>query len=159
MRASTKLSLQVRWVCPLCRLPRPATHDSQRRPRTSNSSPPFEQKRYASSSNPRRSPSSSQFYRSDFANQPFTGTYEPGLEINGPLGAVSKHGAPRLTPKALKKHLDDYVVGQERAKKILSVAVFNHYQRVQELQRREEEEAGLLAQRQRRESHPVESRQ
>ncbi|OAD77219.1 hypothetical protein PHYBLDRAFT_98605, partial [Phycomyces blakesleeanus NRRL 1555(-)] len=28
------------------------------------------------------------------------------------------------------KHLDDYVIGQERAKKILAVAVFNHYNRV-----------------------------
>jgi len=56
----------------------------------------------------------------------------------------------------LKQHLDQFVVGQERAKKVLSVAVFNHYQRVQELQRREEEEADLLAQRERRERHPVE---
>ena len=57
----------------------------------------------------------------------------------------------------LKQHLDQFVVGQERAKKVLSVAVFNHYQRIQELQRREEEEEELLAQRERRERHPVES--
>lgn len=35
-----------------------------------------------------------------------------------------------LTPSMLKKSLDDYVVGQERAKKILSVAVYNHYKRI-----------------------------
>lgn len=35
-----------------------------------------------------------------------------------------------LTPVEIKKHLDDYVIGQERAKKILSVAVYNHYKRV-----------------------------
>jgi len=35
-----------------------------------------------------------------------------------------------LTPSQIKKHLDDYVVGQEEAKKILSVAVYNHYKRV-----------------------------
>lgn len=57
----------------------------------------------------------------------------------------------------LKQHLDQFVVGQERAKKVLSVAVFNHYQRIQELQRREEEEEELAAQRERRERHPVES--
>jgi ATP-dependent Clp protease ATP-binding subunit ClpX len=37
-----------------------------------------------------------------------------------------------LVPKPIeiKRHLDDYVVGQERAKKILSVAVHNHYKRI-----------------------------
>ena len=35
-----------------------------------------------------------------------------------------------LKPKELKKVLDDYVIGQERAKKILSVAVHNHYKRI-----------------------------
>ncbi|MFN4219546.1 MAG: ATP-dependent Clp protease ATP-binding subunit ClpX [bacterium] len=35
-----------------------------------------------------------------------------------------------LTPSQIKKHLDDYVIGQEKAKKILSVAVYNHYKRV-----------------------------
>jgi ATP-dependent Clp protease ATP-binding subunit ClpX len=100
--------------------------------------------------------SSSQFHRSDFANQPFTGTYETGLPTSGPLGGASIHGAPRLTPKMLKQHLDQFVVGQDRAKKILSVAVYNHYQRIQEMQRREEEEEELIAQRERRERHPVE---
>ncbi len=36
----------------------------------------------------------------------------------------------RLTPKEIKQHLDDYVVGQDRAKRILSVAVYNHYKRI-----------------------------
>lgn len=34
------------------------------------------------------------------------------------------------TPQQIHKFLDDYVVGQERAKKILSVAVYNHYKRI-----------------------------
>jgi len=34
------------------------------------------------------------------------------------------------TPKQLAQFLDEYVVGQENAKKVLSVAVFNHYNRV-----------------------------
>ncbi len=33
------------------------------------------------------------------------------------------------TPRELKSHLDEYVIGQEKAKKILSVAVYNHYKR------------------------------
>lgn len=96
---------------------------------------------------------SSQFRRSDFANQPFTGSYEPGQPTVGPLGDVPILGAPSLTPKILKQHLDQFVVGQERAKKLLSTAVFNHYQRILELERREEEEQQLLQQRFRREKH------
>ncbi len=34
-------------------------------------------------------------------------------------------------PKEIKVILDDYVIGQERAKRILSVAVYNHYKRLQ----------------------------
>jgi len=35
-----------------------------------------------------------------------------------------------LKPEELKAFLDDYVIGQEQAKKVLSVAVYNHYKRV-----------------------------
>lgn len=34
-----------------------------------------------------------------------------------------------LTPSQMKKHFDDYIINQERAKKILAVAVYNHYKR------------------------------
>lgn len=35
-----------------------------------------------------------------------------------------------LKPKELKSFLDEYVIGQEEAKKVLSVAVYNHYKRI-----------------------------
>jgi ATP-dependent Clp protease ATP-binding subunit ClpX len=35
-----------------------------------------------------------------------------------------------LSPREIKAHLDQYVIGQDRAKKTLSVAVYNHYRRV-----------------------------
>ena len=35
------------------------------------------------------------------------------------------------TPKELKNKLDDYIIGQTKAKKMLSVAVYNHYKRIE----------------------------
>ena len=35
-----------------------------------------------------------------------------------------------LKPAEIKKHLDEYIIGQDEAKKILSVAVYNHYKRL-----------------------------
>jgi len=48
-------------------------------------------------------------------------------ELDGPEGDF-----PRVPkPHEIKSVLDDYVIGQERAKKVLSVAVHNHYKRVE----------------------------
>ena len=35
-----------------------------------------------------------------------------------------------LTPEEIKAFLDEYVIGQDEAKKVLSVAVYNHYKRI-----------------------------
>lgn len=36
-----------------------------------------------------------------------------------------------LSPIQIKKHLDDYIIGQDRAKIVLSVAVYNHYKKME----------------------------
>lgn len=43
------------------------------------------------------------------------------------------HELKTLKPKELKTALDEYVIGQEKAKKTISVAVYNHYKRVRSL--------------------------
>src|SRR5208282_1732149 len=41
-----------------------------------------------------------------------------------------KSGKPALTPSAIKKHLDQWVVGQDRAKRLIAIAIYNHYKRI-----------------------------
>jgi ATP-dependent Clp protease ATP-binding subunit ClpX len=38
-----------------------------------------------------------------------------------------------LKPKEIKERLDEYIIGQESAKKTIAVAVYNHYKRIQHL--------------------------
>ena len=40
------------------------------------------------------------------------------------------------TPRSIKEYLDQYIIGQDEAKKYLSVAVYNHYKRIQQLDAR-----------------------
>ncbi|NOZ91540.1 MAG: ATP-dependent Clp protease ATP-binding subunit ClpX [Epsilonproteobacteria bacterium] len=44
--------------------------------------------------------------------------------------SINDENVNLLIPKEIHKILDDYVIGQERAKKTLSVAVYNHYKRI-----------------------------
>lgn len=50
-------------------------------------------------------------------------------EANG--GSIEEsENKKSLTPAEIKAHLDEYVIGQEYPKKVLSVAVYNHYKRI-----------------------------
>jgi ATP-dependent Clp protease ATP-binding subunit ClpX len=46
------------------------------------------------------------------------------------LDKNEKNDFNTITPKELKAILDEYVIGQDKAKKVLSVAVYNHYKRI-----------------------------
>ncbi len=61
---------------------------------------------------------------------------EDCIKLCGELITEKKHGRYPLQnfalplPSEIKAFLDDFVIGQEQAKKILSVAVYNHYKRI-----------------------------
>ncbi|MBW7886471.1 MAG: ATP-dependent Clp protease ATP-binding subunit ClpX, partial [Caldilineaceae bacterium] len=58
---------------------------------------------------------------------------EEGIAAGGMKPATAApNQKPRSipSPRAIVEHLDQYVIGQDRAKRVLSVAVYNHYKRV-----------------------------
>ncbi len=58
----------------------------------------------------------------------------------------TRHGGERLgvpKPVEIKEVLDEYVIGQEHAKKVLSVAVHNHYKRIESRGRRQGDEVEI----------------
>ncbi|KAI8333661.1 P-loop containing nucleoside triphosphate hydrolase protein [Chlamydoabsidia padenii] len=80
----------------------------------------------------------------------YTGMGYPGGPDSGRdySGGMVMNGADDTTelvsltdPRTIVKHLDDYIIGQARAKKILAVAIYNHYNRVRaNLFRQEQQE-------------------
>lgn len=57
----------------------------------------------------------------EILEEEFSGQSEKGPDFSG---------INLLTPKEIKEFLDEYVIGQDAAKKVLSVAVYNHYKRI-----------------------------
>lgn len=51
-------------------------------------------------------------------------------ESSAKINANLDHELKLMKPLEIKKHLDQYVIGQDKAKKVLSVAVYNHYKRL-----------------------------
>ena len=55
---------------------------------------------------------------------------ETASESSSEAAVADILSAPIPTPQKLYEHLDNYVIGQQRAKRVLSVAVYNHYRRL-----------------------------
>jgi ATP-dependent Clp protease ATP-binding subunit ClpX len=55
---------------------------------------------------------------------------ESGKNKNGKADSSITNSVPLMKPQILKSLLDEYVIGQDDAKKVLSVAVYNHYKRL-----------------------------
>jgi ATP-dependent Clp protease ATP-binding subunit ClpX len=51
-----------------------------------------------------------------------------------------QHALTLLKPQAIKEKLDEYVIGQDEAKKVLSVAVYNHFKRIAHTAKNNKEE-------------------
>lgn len=74
---------------------------------------------------------------------------EPAGSMSPPMSRSEERSSKRRTssehltlgqipkPRELKKYLDDYVIGQNEAKKVLSVAVYNHYKRLSDIQNKQ----------------------
>ncbi|MFT5725172.1 MAG: ATP-dependent Clp protease ATP-binding subunit ClpX, partial [Bacteroidia bacterium] len=59
------------------------------------------------------------------------------------VAAASGFKVDLLKPKDIKIHLDDYVIGQDVAKKVLSVAVYNHYKRLMSPKQSEDDDVEI----------------
>ena len=56
--------------------------------------------------------------------------FEEEETIEKPIDTFEWKNVPK--PKEIKKYLDEYIIGQDEAKRFLSVAVYNHYKRLQQ---------------------------
>jgi ATP-dependent Clp protease ATP-binding subunit ClpX len=61
-------------------------------------------------------------------------------EVVGEQKQQVQHAINLLKPRAIKEKLDEYVIGQDDAKKVLSVAVYNHFKRIAHVAKNNKEE-------------------
>ncbi|KAG0272907.1 hypothetical protein BGZ95_011294 [Linnemannia exigua] len=71
-------------------------------------------------------------------------SFSPNARKAGAVQASEWMGTIQ-NPRTIVQHLDEYVIGQEKAKKILAVAVYNHYSRVNENLRQQQIQDSLSA--------------
>jgi endopeptidase Clp ATP-binding regulatory subunit ClpX len=79
--------------------------------------------------------------RGNFSARFFPGPSFPGVPFRAP-GPVESSPPPKekepirfdLKPREIKRHLDRFIIGQDEAKKVLAVAVCDHYNHIRQLQ-------------------------
>lgn len=64
-------------------------------------------------------------------------------EVVGEQKQQMQHAINLLKPLTIKEKLDEYVIGQDDAKKVLSVAVYNHFKRIQHVAKNNKEEVEI----------------
>lgn len=62
-----------------------------------------------------------------------TGILEKKKPSASPVGQKATYDFKVLKPKEIKQKLDEYIIGQDSAKKTISVAVYNHYNRIRNM--------------------------
>ena len=72
------------------------------------------------------------FICEDCAQQAYIIAQEAGVYKKNKAGKPAFQPKRVPTPQEIKAHLDQYVIGQDQAKRFLSVAVYNHYKRLQQ---------------------------
>ncbi|KAK9320978.1 P-loop containing nucleoside triphosphate hydrolase protein [Lipomyces orientalis] len=77
----------------------------------------------------------------DSHGEGFSTSYMTGVRPSGPLfrrastvPTFTYSNQQHFSPRAIKAYLDNYVIGQEHAKMVISVAVYNHYLRAQNIE-------------------------
>ncbi|KAK4250161.1 P-loop containing nucleoside triphosphate hydrolase protein [Corynascus novoguineensis] len=76
--------------------------------------------------------------RSNYSASGYTSSYDPSQDAGrGPIFNKHTFGVPQFYPRDLKARVDDYVVGQDRAKKTICSVIFNHYQGLRRRQHHE----------------------
>lgn len=84
------------------------------------------------------------YRRSQDFTSGFSSSYDPNQDGGrGPMFNKSTFGVPNFYPRDLKKRVDDYVVGQDRAKKTICSVIFNHYQNLRRRQHHESQDQRL----------------
>jgi ATP-dependent Clp protease ATP-binding subunit ClpX len=82
--------------------------------------------------------------RSNYFNSGYSSSYDPNQETGrGPIFNKHTFGVPQFYPRDLKRRVDDYVVGQDRAKKTICSVIFNHYQGLRRRQNHEMQDQRL----------------